>query len=60
MKGKKKTKIRIRLFHIKDKDVLNVKKQPEVTWALPGFPRYVLFILQDPMVTRKKQVSLLG
>lgn len=28
---KEKKIIRIILFHIKDKDVLNVKKQPEVT-----------------------------
>lgn len=34
---KEKKIIRIILFHIKDKDVLNVKKQPEVMGALPGF-----------------------
>lgn len=49
--------ISVKLFQ--NKDALNIKKQPEVTWALPSFPRYVSFIGEDPMVTRKKHVSLL-
>lgn len=50
--------IRIRLSHTKNKDVLNIKKQPEVMWALPGFPQVCFVYTGRPHSHQEKTCKL--